>query len=95
MAAAGDCQTISGVILECWQASGGRSIGKRRVQFGRANLAWSGSNESIKKIFFFFESICILAYSSVNKPGRSYEPLHLESYVKRCPESEDGRTRAK
>jgi hypothetical protein len=29
--------------------------------------------------FFFFESICIPAYSSVNKPGRSYEPLHLRT----------------
>jgi hypothetical protein len=27
--------------------------------------------------FVFFESICILAYSSKNKPGCSYEPLHL------------------
>jgi hypothetical protein len=27
--------------------------------------------------FFFFGSICIPAYSSANKPGRSYEPLHL------------------
>jgi hypothetical protein len=29
-------------------------------------------------MFFFFESVYIPAYSSVNKPGRSYEPLHLE-----------------
>jgi hypothetical protein len=32
---------------------------------------------AIKNFFFFFESICILAYSSVNKPGCSYKPLHL------------------
>jgi hypothetical protein len=28
---------------------------------------------------FYFESIYIPAYSSANKPGRSYEPLHLRT----------------
>jgi hypothetical protein len=31
--------------------------------------------------FFFFESVCIPVYSSVNKPGRSYEPLHLRERI--------------
>jgi ankyrin repeat protein len=33
--------------------------------------------------FFFFESIYIPAYSSANKPGRSYEPLHLRNVILR------------
>jgi hypothetical protein len=32
---------------------------------------------TVLTFFFFFCSVYILAYSSVNKPGCSYEPLHL------------------
>jgi hypothetical protein len=32
--------------------------------------------------FFFFEPIYIPEYKPETKPGRSYEPLHLESKFK-------------
>jgi hypothetical protein len=36
-------------------------------------------------LFIYFGSIYIPAYSSVNKPGRSYEPLHLRTYLRGAP----------
>jgi hypothetical protein len=47
--------------------------------------------------FFFFGSIYIPAYSSTNKPGRSYEPLHMRNILNygSAPESKDGKRRVK
>jgi hypothetical protein len=47
--------------------------------------------------FFFFEPIYIPAYKPKAKPGRSYEPLHLETKVNyrvahdKCPNQQKRR----
>jgi hypothetical protein len=35
----------------------------------------------VSRFFFFFEPIYIPEYKPETKPGRSYEPLHLETLV--------------
>jgi hypothetical protein len=37
--------------------------------------------QAFQFFFFFFGSVYIPVYSSVNKPGRSYEPLHLRERI--------------
>jgi hypothetical protein len=41
------------------------------------NITWN----QIFFFFFFFEPIYIPEYKPKTKPGRSYEPLHLETMV--------------
>jgi hypothetical protein len=44
-----------------------------------------GEYLDLPSFFFFFGSICIPAYSSVNKPGRSDKPLHIRDICYEVP----------